>query len=99
MEFIPHLNNVWPVIQMLEVQVCPRHPADRGWGQPSSLQYTCQWTFQGLPGRCQSEEAHKDGRLGLLGHLQSESATPDPALALKCSCSRSLNPIHLISLT
>lgn len=71
MVFIPHLNNMWSVIQKLEVQVCPQHPADWGWGQSSSLRYTFQWTFQGLPGYCQSEEAHKDGGHGLLGSSPS----------------------------
>lgn len=33
----------------------------------------------GLPGRCQSEEAHKDGRHGLLDHFQAKSTTPWPS--------------------
>lgn len=41
----------------------------------------------------------KMGSMDSWDHLQAGSTTPDPALALKCSCSRSLNPIHLLSLT
>ena len=41
----------------------------------------------------------KMGGMDSWDHLQAESTTPEPALALKCSCSRSLNPIHLLSLT
>lgn len=41
----------------------------------------------------------KMGGMDSWDHFQAKSTTPDPALALKCSCSRSLNPIHLVSLT